>query len=270
MKEINYWNNLNNLIVEASKYKTKKDFRRHCKSAYNASIRNCYIKILEKLFVKDDRRFNDDANRNHIIYCYEFKEYNTCYVGQTINLHNRDMSHRRGKKHIDGSISYGCLYTFCKEHNIEIPQPIIKEINLNARESLIHEDFWLKEYQKNGWHTLNIAKTEEYSGSLGSNKIWTYEKCKEFCKGYKYKAELKKANYQCYSTCLQNGWFENFGLKDRYRFPYGFFSNKNNCIDIAVRCKNKTEFITSYYGAYKSAKKNDWMNDIDTIFIRKQ
>lgn len=38
-----YWNNLDNLIKEASKYKTKKEFRKHCKSGYNAALRNNYI-----------------------------------------------------------------------------------------------------------------------------------------------------------------------------------------------------------------------------------
>lgn len=270
MKEINYWNNLDNLIAEASKYKTKKDFRKYNKSAYNASLRNGYIKELDELFIKEDRRFNDDNNKNHLIYCYEIKEYNTCYIGQTINLHNRDMSHRRGRKHSDGHISYGCLYSFCNEHNIEIPEPIIKETNLNARESLIQEDFWLKAYQKDGWITLNVAKTGEHSGSLGSNKIWTYEKCKEFCKSYKYKSELKKANYQCYVTCLSNGWFEDFGITNKKRYPNRYWNKKEHCLEIANQCENKTEFINRWQYAYTSSIKHNWITEIDEIFKRKQ
>lgn len=267
---MNYWNNLDNLISEAYKYKTKKDFRKYSKSAYNASIRNGFITELENLFIKEDRRFNDDDNKNHLIYCYEIKEYDTCYVGQTINLHNRDMSHRRGRKHSDGSISYGCLYTFCNEHNIEIPEPIIKENNLNARESLIQEDFWLKEYQKNGWNTLNIAKTGEHSGSLGSKKIWTYEKCKEFCKNYKYKSELKNANYQCYVTCLSNGWFEDFGITNKKRYPNRYWNSKGHCLEIANQCENKAEFINRWQYAYMSSVKHNWINEIDEIFKKEQ
>lgn len=40
MKEIGYWNNFDNLLNEALKYKTKKEFRKCCKSAYNAALRN--------------------------------------------------------------------------------------------------------------------------------------------------------------------------------------------------------------------------------------
>lgn len=265
-KPNSYWENLDNLIKEASKYKTKKDFKRYSKSAYNASIRNGYIKELEKSFIKDDNRFNNDENRNHLIYCYEINEYNTCYVGQTINLHYRDMSHRRGRKHSNGRITYGCLYTFCKEHNIEIPSPIIKENNLNAKESLIQEDYWLKNYQKNGWNTLNIAKTGEHSGSLGSRKVWTYEKCKEFCKNYKYKSELKTANYQCYFTCLSNKWFDDFDIVDKQVHSNGYWNKKENCLEIASKCENKTEFIVRWQGAYKSVVKHNWINEIDEIF----
>ena len=268
-KAVGYWNNLDNLIKEASKYKTKKEFRKHCKSGYNAALRNNYITYLDdNLFIKEDKRFNEEKNKNHLIYVYEIKDYNTCYVGQTINLHERDMSHRRGRKHSDGRITYDGLYMFCKHKNINIPSPIIKEYELNAKESLIKEDDWLNFYKENGWNVLNIAKTGEFSGSIGSNKIWTYERCKEFCKNYLYKNELRKANYQCYYVCLTNDWFDEFGILDKKIHKNGYWNNKDRCIKVARSCKDKTDFIVNHQGAYKSAVRNQWIKEINDLFAK--
>lgn len=264
-RPMGYWNNLDNLIKEALKYKTKKEFRENNKSAYNASIHNGLIKELDKFFVKEDRRFNEKDKKNHVIYAYEIKGHNTCYIGQTINLHNRDLSHRRGRKHSDGRITYGGLYKFCEEHNVEIPSPIIKEESLNARESLIQEDYWVNYYKENGWNVLNVAKTGEFSGSLGSNKIWTYEKCKEFCNSYTYKSDLKKANYQCYVTCLENNWFEEFGIIDKKDHNNGYWNIKEHCVEAANECGSKTEFIKRFQGAYKAAMKHNWLDEINDI-----
>ena len=93
-------------------------------------------------------------------------------------------------------------------------------------------------------------------------KLWTYEACKEFCKDYKYKSEVKEANSTCYTTCLKNGWFDEFGIDDKYCT----WENKGKCVDVAKSCKTKTEFIKNFYGAYMKAMKNGWMCDIDAIF----
>lgn len=156
---------------------------------------------------------------------------------------------------------------FCNNNNIDIPSPIIKEENLNARESLIQEEYWVNVYKDKGWKVLNIAKTGEYSGSLGLNKRWTYDKCKEFCKNYIYKCDLKKANYQCYYVCLKNEWFDEFGIRDKKEHVNGFWNCKENCLYAAMKCKDKTDFITHYQGAYKSMIKHHWNKEIDKLFI---
>lgn len=266
-KPVGYWDKIDNIIVEAKRYRTKKDFRKHCKSGYNAALKNdCIAYLGENVFIKDDKRFNDAEKRNNLIYVYEIKSYNACYIGRTINLHERDLSHRRGRRHSDGRITYDSLYIFCCDNSIDIPSPIIKEKNLNARESLIQEDSWVTIYKDKGWKVLNIAKTGEHSGSLGLNKQWTYDKCKEFCKDYIYKCDLRKANYQCYYVCLKNGWFDEFGIYDKKKHPNGFWNCKKNCLKAAMKCKNKTDFIVNHQGAYKATIKHNWIEEINKIF----
>lgn len=45
------------------------------------------------------------------------------------------------------------------------------------------------------------------------------------------------------------------------------FWNKENCIIVALKCSNATEFQINYSGAYKAAIKNNWFNEITKHFI---
>lgn len=204
------------------------------------------------------RNFNDKI---HLVYSYEIPEFNVCYVGRTKNLHDRHLSHCRGKKHSDGSITFDSLYIFCKEKNISIPNPIIKEENLTAVESLEKEDFWVKKYRENGWFPLNKAKTGKNSGSLGHVKMWDYNSCKEECKKYKTRSDLKLNSFGCYEVCLENGWLSDF-IKIEGKKPNGFWDNKDNVIKESEKYVYVKDFVKKSNGAYAAAKRNGWLCEL--------
>lgn len=260
----NHWKVKENVLKEASKYKTKMEFRNGSGGAFNAAMRYGWMEEICKNFVKPQTKYMDVTKKIHCVYVYEMTEQQACYVGRTIDLRNRDLSHRRGRKHHDGSITYDALYEFCMSNGIDMPMPIVKESDLNGKDSLIREDFWVKEYSKNGWNVLNKAKTGELSGSLGAVKKWTYEACKEFCKDYGYRGEVEKANYSCYFTCLKNGWFDEFGIKEKYNT----WESKDKVIEVARTCKNISDFAHNFYGGYLTAKKNGWLDDVASYFIK--
>lgn len=260
----NHWKVKENVLKEAAKYKTKMEFRNGSGGAFNAAMRYGWMGEICENFVKPQVKYMDITKKIHCVYVYEMQEQKACYVGRTINLHNRDLSHRRGRKHHDGSITYDVLYEFCRDNSIEIPKPIVKEPDLDGKDSLIMEDFWVKEYSKNGWNVLNKAKTGELSGSLGAVKKWTYEACKEFCKDYKYRGEVENANYSCYFTCLRNWWFDEFGIKEKYNT----WESKDKLIEVARACKNISDFAHNFYGGYLTAKKNGWLDDVANSFIK--
>ena len=264
VKPMNYWNDKERVLEAAKQCKTKMEFKRRFGGAFNAAFRYGWIDEACEYFSKTIKYIDLNA-KIHCVYVYEISDFKTCYVGRTTNLHNRDLSHRRGRKHHDGSITYDGLYTFCKSKEIEIPKPIIKEEELNGEESLIKEDYWTNWYRENGWNVLNIAKTGRLSDSLGAIKKWDYNSCKEFCKDYTYKSELKKANYTCYTTCLKNGWFEEFGILDKKNIPNGYWNIKENCIKEAKKYSSKSRFIIHSMGAYRGALRNGWLDEISEI-----
>lgn len=256
-KPINYWRDKQNCVNEISKYKTKKEFITKSKSCYNAVREQGWLEELCSGYSKDVK-YRDINSPIHVVYVYEMTDFNTCYIGRTVNLHTRDLSHRRGKKHKDGTITYNALYKFCKEKQIDIPMPKILEENLTGEESLIKEDEYLTKYKLNGWNTLNIAKTGKDSGSLGAVMKWDYDTCKEFAKNYKYKSELQKANCTCYNQCLKNGWFEEFGIIDKKEHPNGTWNNIDKCKEEISKYKNISDIVNNCHGLYRAIKRNGW------------
>lgn len=51
------------------------------------------------------------------------------------------------------------------------------------------------------------------------------------------------------------------------RKPIGYW-NYENCKEIALKCETRNEFHKNHYGAYKSAKRNGWLEDICSKMIK--
>ena len=104
-KPFGYWNDRNHLQEEADKYTCKVDFLNGCASAYRAAQRQGILDEICKNYTKNKNVYMDLDKEIHSVYVYEVEKTHSCYVGRTINLHERDLSHRRGRKHSDGRTS---------------------------------------------------------------------------------------------------------------------------------------------------------------------
>lgn len=256
VKEYGYWNNLEHCIEEAKKYKNKFSFQKGSWGAYNAVRRNGWVNIIDELYDKTII-YKNYHDKIHTIYVYKFEELHTCYVGRTNNLKRRHRQHSTVVKHKNGKISFDNVYGFCQENNVQLPNPIILEENLNARESQIQEDFWVKKYKSEGWGVLNKAKTGENVGSLGASFKWDYENCKKESGKYSSKNEFKINNQSAYNSSVRNKWIDEF-FTDKCK-PNGYWNNLDHCIEEAKNFKNVKEFSIKGGGAYNIARKNGWV-----------
>ena len=211
--------------------------------------------------MKKLEKYRESDKPIHVVYVYLITEHKTCYVGRTKNLHTRDLSHRRGRKHTDGRITYDGLYMFCSNNNIDIPEPFILEENLTGIESLEKEDFWVNYYKNDMWNVLNKAKTGLKSGSLGHTKIWDYESCKQESLKYKTRMDFRKNSIWCWNICRKMGWLDEF-IPEKGKKENGFWQVKENVLEECKKYKNISEFAHKSGGAYSAAKKNGWLNEL--------
>ena len=119
------------------------------------------------------------------IYIYLWKEFNTIYVGRTINPKSRHYQHRH--------IPTERTYQFSSNHGVEHPKMIIIENDLTIEEGVEREKYWIEYYRgSTGYNVLN----KSCGGQTGQQKTsLTEEEKKKRQKEYYKKNKDKILEY---------------------------------------------------------------------------
>jgi predicted GIY-YIG superfamily endonuclease len=149
-KPPSFWNNYNNCLDEARKYRNKFELQKKCCGCYQGLRRNHWLNEVASKFYDNSIHYMKYDEKINCVYAYEFDEWKTFYVGRTNNIKRRDRQHRNGCGHRDGTREFDSVYRFAEECGVDIPKPIILEENLNAADSQKMEDEWKKRYIETG------------------------------------------------------------------------------------------------------------------------
>lgn len=257
-KHNSFWNNKENCIEEAKKYRNK--FELQCKSygCYKGAVRNGWIDEIANMCYDNSIHYMGYNEPVNCVYVYEYNDLNAFYVGRTNNIKRRHRQHCNGYGHKDGTRYYDVVYTFAKENNIEIPTPIILEENLTAEQSQDREDYWKNLYIERGMTCLNKATTGIGKGSLGANIKWDYNSCKLESSKYSSRQEMRNNNQSVYNACLKNGWLAEF-FNDWAKREDNYWNNLENVLNAAKECTGARDMAKKFGGAYNAARKNGWI-----------
>ena len=206
---------------EALKYKTKTQFFKGNASAYKAARINGWLDDYPWLI----QNLCPYRNKKDNVYAYFFTEFNSVYVGRSIEPNKRDKSHRKPKRK-------SSVYKFAAKHNIPIPEMIILESNLAPNEGQVKEDYYVKKFKEEGWNILNIGKTGVGTGSLGAMRsIWTENKTYKEALKYESLNEFITFSNSAYSAAHSNGWLVNYPwLENSRRRPIVQITTNGYCI----------------------------------------
>ena len=233
----------------AKKYTTNAEFAKNYPSAYTMAKRNGWMDDFDWLKRSD----NIFTLRRDNVYAYLFIEQKSVYVGRTINLQERDASHRTNNR--------SAVFKFATQCNVTIPDMTILESNITLTEGLEKEDYYCNKYKEDGWNLLNVAKTGLKSGSLGAlgSGKWNYKKCYEEAKKYTTLRDFRKCdNPTAYEKALKNGW-----LKDYTWLISTIHRNwtYDECYEEAKKYERRVDFHRGNGSAYDKAIKNGWIDD---------
>lgn len=106
------------------------------------------------------------SNKKDNIYIYVWEEFNTIYIGRTVNPKSRHQAHR--------TRSTERTYKFSSEHGVEHPKMIIIENDLSVEEGVERERYWINEYRNNSYYNVLNKTPGGEVGNVG-NKILTEE-----------------------------------------------------------------------------------------------
>lgn len=254
----NYWTK-ERVAEESKKYKTRGEFHDCCGTAYGKARMNGWLD--EFTWLKDDRiDFSND--KIDCVYAYEFKEFNSVYVGRTLmrRIQERDYEHL--------FTDTDAVVLFAKEHDIPTPPMKVLEDNLTIKEGTEKEGYYLEYYKKAGWKTLNRAKTGGI-GKLFKNK-WSRRTVREEAMKYRTRGEFAKLSSGAYEVARSNGWLDSYTWFDEVQTPTGYWDNYDNCYNAALGCRNKTEFSHKFNRACVIAKQRGWIKDYTWLNKRRQ
>lgn len=122
------------------------------------------------------------------IYIYLWEEFNTIYIGRTVNPKGRHYAH----KHRESEKTY----QFSSEHHVEHPKMIIIENDLSVEDGVEREKYWIDYYKNNTSYNI-LNKT--CGGQIGELSILSEEERKARKKAYnEAHKEERKAYYREY------------------------------------------------------------------------
>ena len=260
-KPYGYWSIKEHCEDAAKKCRNIREFGMKYRAALRQTKIHGWVDDISKKYFTDKKMFPSFNSPIHFVYAYEITENKCVYVGRTTSMKRRDNSHRNPGEN-------DTLYRFCRNLNIELPEPIIKEQNLTAEESQDKENYWVLKYVSEGWYVINKMPTGIGSGSLGATaKKWTYDTCKELASTCKNKEEFKKKSSRAHNVSRENGWINEF-FPEPWRTPDGAYDDIENCKAECVKrgFKSLSDIKKNYPFLYFRICKNKWNDEFRKFF----
>lgn len=234
----------------ALRYSTLAEFQKAYPSVYTVSKRNGWVDDFDWL----GRSGNIYASKIDNVYAYFFNEFNSVYVGRTVEPSSRDITHNTSEK--------STVFRFASENNTDIPKMTILESGLTITEGLDREDHYCNKYRSEGWNVLNIAKTGRKSGSLGSlgSGKWNYKSCYKEAQKYKTLKEFRKKSSAAYNVVCKNGWQDDYAWLKTVNHKPNYWTYER-CYKEAQKYETRTKFQKGSGSAYDKALKKNWLGD---------
>jgi len=230
---------------ESLKYKTRTKFQKSSCSAYGSAFKNDWLdEVCSHMTIQG-------SLKKRYIYSFEFTRYKSVYVGLTWKHEERFWSHlNKG----------GAVYDFIQENNLTENDFTFKIHGYyEMLQSQSKEGELLSDYESKGWDILNKAKT----GGLGGFKLkWTKKRCQKEALKYISKSEFYKGSPSAYERTRKEGWLDEMCSHMISTKELLTKWTKEKCVDEALKYKHRTEFYKGSSGAYGSALKNDWLDEV--------
>lgn len=100
------------------------------------------------------------------------------------------------------------------------------------------------------------------------NNTWTKEKCLTEAKKYKNRRQFNLHAKGAYNAAMRNGWLDEV-CHHMKTTKNGTWQIKDNCLIEALKYNNRSDFRIKSCGAYTSAYRNGWLDEICSHMIKK-
>lgn len=91
------------------------------------------------------------------------------------------------------------------------------------------------------------------------------DNCREEAMRYRTRSDFELGNYAAYCTAKRNDWLNDICAHmppPHQLVPSGFWTKKENCLEVALKYSTRNELKKKANGAYRSALRNGWIEEI--------
>ena len=245
--------NYKTCMAEAKKYKTLKEFLDNSNGAYQKALKNKWI--FEYVWLEDNIRHRR-----------EYYTYEKC----------KELALKYTSTSEFGKEQYGA-YNVAKDNNwlndftwLErqfkwTDKTLLEEAKkYKTRSEFAKEKPGAYEYAVK--HSL-LDKCIWFNESKKPNGYWTYERCCEESKKYKYRGDYRTGSNGSYKVAIRNGWIDDFTWLKKQKPNIRRVWTEEKCRKEALKYKSTMEFKKGNKSAYKAATRYKWLKDY--IWFRK-
>ena len=222
-------------MEESRKYKSRSEFAKKCKGAYQAALKNGWLDDCN--WFEEQRRSWDKKSCLEEARKYESR-------GEFSNKCRGAYQAARRNGWLDDCDWLENRQNWDKESCLE-----------ESRKYKSRGEFWKKcsgAYQaalRNGWLDDCTFKEQRQS--------WDKKSCLEEAHKYKSRGEFQKKCSSAYKAALKNGWLDNCNWFEEQRRSW----DKKSCLEESRKYKSRSEFNKKCNGAYDAALRNGWLDD---------
>ena len=256
-KPSGYWDNFENCKNECKKYQYLKYLKINSPGCYYSLIRNKWKDEFYPNRTKIKSKW--ECKENCIEKAKKYSDYATfirqaydCYLAMKDNGWLDEVFKQSPNYN---EINFWNNYSNCKQECEKYNS--IRELrrnNIKCYNSIIRNNW------KNDFFETKHKEVKDFG-------YWNViEHCIEESKKYSTITELKIKSNGCYSSVLKHHWEIECFPDLKKRKPNGYWDIKENCIEEAKKYRNLREFQKCAYGAYKCAKNNNWIEEIDSLY----
>ncbi|KYN80443.1 hypothetical protein ATY36_20355 [Vibrio cidicii] len=288
-----YWS-VERVKAKATKYSSRVDFENNAPTAYGIALRE---KIMDDICTHMES-IGDRANR--CIYVIHSIEKNQAYIGLTFSFTKRMVEHKNGHsrstamlvKYADTEYVQLTDYVPAKEaakleaHFVQVYMEKGFEVlnsdgalgALGGREPWDYERIQLEarkyktriDFKRGASSAYRIACKkgwiDEVTNHMPKKVIWSFENVKNEALKYQTRKEFEKGNNSAYVVACRNGWADEVCSHMVRQKPMSTKRwTKELILDVARRYESKSLFRKENKGAYASACRNQWINEVYAI-----
>ena len=240
--------------AEVLKFKTRTEFQRERGGAYNAARKNGWIDDIcsHMTRLKKSRDFwTKEKCHQEALKCKTRTEFSknshgAYYVARKNGWLDEVCSHMTSTRKPKGYWTK----ERCHEEALKFKTRGEFQKKLNKAYYVARKKGWLDEICS---HMTSSRKPKDY---------WTKERCHKESLKLKSRNEFYNNSGSAYNKALRNKWLDDIcSHMISLKKPKNYWTKKR-CYEEALKYKTKSEFRAKSSGAYKMARRKDWLDDI--------